>query len=184
MRKIQTAISSDLCIRLTWNLTGSCGQQQGLREWSRMVVKQFQDGGRPPFWKSIYRYISVKNHPIFMTWSKKWKSCIGQTPSSTERISCSKTTTLLPLAKCTRPLFQGRTGCGGRPSAWHDIVTCQRLVCEVMCMQYFENEWADSNANWHEVSAAGYATINLWNQEIEGLGHRRPKFRCGCLAGR
>jgi len=21
---------------------------------SRMVVKQFQDGGRPPFWKSIY----------------------------------------------------------------------------------------------------------------------------------
>jgi len=40
---------------------------------------------------------------------KKWKSCIGQTPS-------------------TRPLFQGRTGCGGRPSGWHDIVTCQRLV--------------------------------------------------------
>jgi len=39
-----------------------------------------------------------------------------------------KTTTLLPLAKCTRPLFQGRTGCSGRPSGWHDIVTCQRLV--------------------------------------------------------
>ena len=33
---------------------------------SRMVVKQFQDGGWPPFWKSIYRHISVKNHPIFM----------------------------------------------------------------------------------------------------------------------
>jgi len=59
---------------------------------------------------------------------KKWKSCIGETPSSTERISCSKTTTLLPSAKCTHPLFQGRTGCGGRPSSWHDIVTCQRLV--------------------------------------------------------
>jgi len=28
MRKIQTAISSDLCIKLTWNFTGSCGQQQ------------------------------------------------------------------------------------------------------------------------------------------------------------
>jgi len=27
----------------------------------------------------------------------------------------SKTTTLLHSAKCTRPLFQGRTGCGGRP---------------------------------------------------------------------
>jgi len=26
----------------------------------------------------------------------------------------SKTTTLLPSAKCTRPLFQGRTGCCGR----------------------------------------------------------------------
>ena len=67
MRKMQTAISSDLCIRLTWNLTGSCGQQQRLRGWSRAVVKQFQDGGRPPFWKSIYRHISVKNnHPILM----------------------------------------------------------------------------------------------------------------------
>jgi len=40
----------------------------------------------------------------------------------------SKTTTLLPSAKCTRPLCQGRTGRGGRPSGWHDIVTCQRLV--------------------------------------------------------
>ena len=40
----------------------------------------------------------------------------------------SKTATLLHSAKCTRPLFQGRTGCGGRPSGWHDIVTCQRLV--------------------------------------------------------
>ena len=40
----------------------------------------------------------------------------------------SKTTTLLHSAKRTRPLFQGRTGCGGRPSGWHDIVTCQRLV--------------------------------------------------------
>ena len=28
----------------------------------------------------------------------------------------SKTTTSLPSTKCARPLFQGRTGCGGRPS--------------------------------------------------------------------
>ena len=61
MRKIQIAISSDLCIRLTWNLTGSCGQQQRLRRWSCMVVKQFQDGGRPPFWKLIYRHLSEKS---------------------------------------------------------------------------------------------------------------------------
>jgi len=64
--KIQIAISSDLCIRLTWHLTGSCGQQERLRGWSRMVVKQFQDGGRTPFWKSLYHHISVKNNPIFM----------------------------------------------------------------------------------------------------------------------
>ena len=48
----------------------------------------------------------------------------------------SKTTTLLPSAKCTRPLFQGRTGCGGRPSSWHDIVTCQRLVVINLDLHY------------------------------------------------
>jgi len=88
MRTIQIAISSDLCIRLIIHLTGSCGQQQKLRGWSRMVVKQFQDGERAPFWKSIYRHISAKNHPISMkfciqhqmlnwmnvTWSKMKRS--------------------------------------------------------------------------------------------------------------
>ena len=65
-------LSSDMCMRLTWNLTGSCGQQQRLRGWSRMVVKQFQDGGRQPFWKSLHCHISAKNHPISM------KFCIQQ----------------------------------------------------------------------------------------------------------
>ena len=46
--------------------------EQRLRGWSRMVVKQFQDGGQPPFWKSIYRHISAKNHPILM------KFCVQQ----------------------------------------------------------------------------------------------------------
>ena len=50
-------------------------------------------------------------------------------PNSVEYGNCKTTSpTLLPSAKCTRPLFQGQTGCGGRPSGWHDIVTCQRLV--------------------------------------------------------
>jgi len=80
---------------------------QGLRGWSRMVVKQFQDGGRPPFRKSIYRHISVKNHQIFMTWSKNEK---------------------VALDRLRVWLFHGRTGSGGRPSGWHDIVTCQLLV--------------------------------------------------------
>ena len=48
-------------------------------------------------------------------------------PNSVEYVN-SETTTLLHSAKCTPPLFQRRTGCGGRPSGWHDIVTCQRLV--------------------------------------------------------
>jgi len=66
MWKIQELyISSDLCIRLTWNLTGSYGQQQWLRGWSRMVVKQFQDGGRPPFWKSISPYLSEKSSDFY-----------------------------------------------------------------------------------------------------------------------
>ena len=52
-------------------------------------------------------------------------------PNSVEYGNC-KTATLLPSAKCTRPLFQGRTGCGGRQSGWHDIVTCQRLVYHTM----------------------------------------------------
>ena len=60
-KKSNSYISSDLCIRLTWNLTGSCGQQQRLRWLSRMAIKQFQDGGRPPFWKSIYRHLSEKS---------------------------------------------------------------------------------------------------------------------------
>ena len=65
MRKIQIAISSDLCVRLTWNLTCRWGQQQRLCGWSRMVVKQFQDGGRPPVWKLIYRHISSEKSSDF-----------------------------------------------------------------------------------------------------------------------
>ena len=42
MRKILIAISSDLCIRLTWNLTGSCGQQQRLRGWSRKTIPRWR----------------------------------------------------------------------------------------------------------------------------------------------
>jgi len=86
---------------MTWNLTGSCGQQQTL--W----VVSYGDKTIPRWrsaaiWKSIYRHIAVKKI-IGFSWNfayssrfwtgwtsrgQKWKSCIGQTPSSTERISC------------------------------------------------------------------------------------------------
>ena len=65
------------------------------------------------------------NFPYFRT---PLANLLLSRPNSVE-YGNSKTTTLLPSAKCTRPLFQGRTGCGGRPSGWHDMVTCQRLVC-------------------------------------------------------
>ena len=87
-------LSSDMCIRLTWNLTGT--------SW---VVSY---GGKTiPSWRTaailkidISPYLSVKSSD-FHDVIKKWKSCIGQTPSSTERISCSKTTTLLIMTLLT-----------------------------------------------------------------------------------
>jgi len=99
MQKIQIAISSDLCIRLTWNSTGSCGQQQRLRGWSRMVGKTI------PRWR-IAAILKIVISPYLSEKSSDFddilytaadfelderhvkKSCIGQTPSSTERISC------------------------------------------------------------------------------------------------
>jgi len=63
------------------------------------------------------------NFPFFWT---PFANFLLSRPNSVEYGNC-KTTTLLPSAKCTRPLFQSRTGCGERPSGWHDIVTCQRL---------------------------------------------------------
>ena len=60
----------------------------------------------------------------------------------------SETTTLLPLAKYTRPFLQGRTGYGGRPSGWHDIVTCQRLV--LFC--FLNAVWALTSGGFRIVS--------------------------------
>ena len=100
-KKIQIAISSDLCIRLTWNLTGSCGQQQRLRGWSRMVLKQFQMADGRHFenhyiaisrWKIIrFRWNFAHSSRFWTGWTsrdQKRKGCIGQTLSSAERISC------------------------------------------------------------------------------------------------
>ena len=61
---------------------------------------------------------TVTNFPYFLT---PLANFLLSRPNSVE-YGNSKTTTLL------RPLFQGQTGCGGRPSGWHDIVTCQHLV--------------------------------------------------------
>jgi len=34
--------------------------------WQKLQVFKIQDTGRPPFWKSLNRHISVKNRPILM----------------------------------------------------------------------------------------------------------------------
>ena len=34
--------------------------------WQKLQIFKIQDGGRPPFWKSLNRHISVKNRPILM----------------------------------------------------------------------------------------------------------------------
>ena len=34
--------------------------------WNKLQIFKIQDGGRPPFWKSLYSHISVTNLPISM----------------------------------------------------------------------------------------------------------------------
>jgi len=34
--------------------------------WQKLQMFKIQDGGRPPFWKSLNRHISVKNCPILL----------------------------------------------------------------------------------------------------------------------
>ena len=89
------------------------------------------------------------NFPYFRT---PLANVLLSSPNSVENGN-SKTTTLLPSAKCTRPLFQGRTGCGGRPSGpgWHDIVTCQRLVVLLSlwkCPLMVSNETLNYEYRW------------------------------------
>ena len=112
MRKIQIAILSlDLCIRLTWNLTGSCGQQQ-----SSWVVSY--DGKTIPRWRmAAFLKIDISQWKIigfswnFVHSSRLWtehvikneESCIGETPSSTERISCMTKSELQVALLSQRP---------------------------------------------------------------------------------
>jgi len=102
MRNIQTAISLDLCIRLTWNLTGSCGQKQTswLVSYGGKTIRRWRMAAIFKIYISLYLGEKSSDfHAILYTAAdfelderhviKNEKSCIGQTPSSTERISCS-----------------------------------------------------------------------------------------------
>ena len=101
IRKIQIAISPDLCIRLTWNLTGSCGCN---KDFVGDLVWWYNNSKMADGRHFENRYITLSQWKIIWFWwnfvhssrfwtgctsrDQKWKSCIGQTPSSTERISC------------------------------------------------------------------------------------------------
>jgi len=92
MRKIQIAISSDLCIKLTWNLRGSALRPATETSWVVSYCGKTILRWRTPFCKLIYRHISVKNHLIFMkfcteqqilnwmnvTWSKNEKFALDR----------------------------------------------------------------------------------------------------------
>jgi len=80
--------------------------------------------------------LSRPNAAEYCNSEKKLLSTGGWPRPNSVEYGNSKTTTLLPSAKCTRPLFQGRTGCGRRPSGWHDIIICQRLVDSVLYALY------------------------------------------------
>jgi len=52
--------------RSTWNVRTIFGQRKCVRRCSIVTSQQIQDGGRPPFWRSLNHHISVKNHPILI----------------------------------------------------------------------------------------------------------------------
>ena len=79
MRKIQIAIYLQICVSDWHEIWQAAAARNRLRGWSRMVLKQFQDGKQPPFWKSIYRHISVKNHPISMNFEHSSRFWTGWT---------------------------------------------------------------------------------------------------------
>ena len=51
-----TTGSIQICVSDWHEIWQAAAASSRLREWSRMVVKKFQDGGRLPFWKSLYRH--------------------------------------------------------------------------------------------------------------------------------
>jgi len=59
-------VSLKLPHRSTWNFRTIFGQRKCVRRCSIVPSQQIQDGGRPPFWRSLNHHISVKNHPILM----------------------------------------------------------------------------------------------------------------------
>jgi len=62
------AIFPRFIARLTRNFVWSriTFRHRSRHTWPKYQILTIQDGGRPPFWKWFYRYISAGNHPISM----------------------------------------------------------------------------------------------------------------------
>jgi len=77
-------VSRKLQHRSTWNFRTIFEQRKCVRRCSIVTSQQIQDGGRPPFWRSLNHHISVKNcailikfgtlqqilNPMTVTWPK------------------------------------------------------------------------------------------------------------------
>ena len=59
-------VSLKLQHRSTRNFTTIFAQRKCVRRCSIVTSYHIQDGGRPPFWRSLNHHISVKNHPILI----------------------------------------------------------------------------------------------------------------------
>ena len=59
-------LSLKLQHRSTRNFKTIFAQRKCARRCSIVTSQQIQDGGRPPFWRSLNHHISVKNHPILI----------------------------------------------------------------------------------------------------------------------
>jgi len=59
-------LSLKLQHRSIWNFKTIFGQQKCVRRCNIVTLQQIQDGGRPPFWRSLNHHISVTNRPIMI----------------------------------------------------------------------------------------------------------------------
>jgi len=116
-------------------------------KWQNLQIFKIQDGGRPPFWKSFNRYMSVKKRPILMkfcTYSKccshvtkikifknsrwrrppSWKSLFGHNSSTDFLISakfCTRKQNGMPTKAMWQKLQMFKIQDGGRPPFWKSL---------------------------------------------------------------
>ena len=103
-----------------------------------MVVKQFQDSGRPPFWKSIYHYISVIW--CFCTEQRHCGACKGKWwLTDTDLCHCGETQMISHIVESC-PLTKLNGGLSRLHSADEDAVL-----------------WLTSYGSWH-----AYAKKKKW----------------------